>query len=173
MRENTLSKKELDRIERFRRNTAAQRQESAVRTAGAQPGNGFALKHGAFACKFLDTEEMALFDALIIRLRDDFHFNDSSDFMQLELAAMYFIQLARAQATGDQGLVCQIDQLLRNHLKDLKVTKISREGDAPHRSETTPAEWASALLLKWRESQKPSCRKSKNTKKTSDNTAES
>ena len=170
---NTLSKKEQMRIERLRRNTSAQREESASRTAGAQPGNSFALKHGAFACKFFDAEERAIFDALMVKLRADFHFNESSDFMQLELAGLYFVQLARAQATGDQGLICQIDQLLRNHLKDLKVTKIAREGDEPRGPESSPAEWASSLLRQWNEAQKSKrVRKPKNAEKTSDNTVE-
>jgi len=170
---NTLSKKEQMRIERLRRYTSVEREESASPTAGAQPGNSFALKHGVFACKFLDAEEKAIFDALMVKLRADFRFNESSDFMQLELAGLYFLQLARAHATGDQQLICQIDQLFRNHLKDLKVTKIAREGDEPRGPESSPAEWASSLLQQWNEAQKSKRRrKPKNAQTTSDNTAE-
>ena len=63
--------------------------------------------------------------------------------------------------------------MIRCHLKDLKATKIAREGEEPKGPETTPAEWASSLLNRWAESQKPKRpRKPKNTEKTSDNTAE-
>jgi len=63
--------------------------------------------------------------------------------------------------------------MIRCHLKDLKATKIAREGEEPKGPETTPAEWASALLERWTESQKPKRRrKPKNAETTSDNTAE-
>jgi len=44
--------------------------------------------------------------------------------------------------------------MIRCHLKDLKATKIAREGEAAGGPETTPAEWATALLEKLAESQK-------------------
>ena len=63
--------------------------------------------------------------------------------------------------------------MIRCHLKDLKATKIAREGEEPKGPETTPAEWASSLLTRYAESQKPKRpRKPKNAKTTSDNTVE-
>ena len=106
-------------------------------------------------------------------MRADFKFNESSDFIQVELVAMYFLKLGRAQESGDWDIAQKIDQMLRCHLKDLKATKIAREGDEPRGPETTPAEWASALLQQWDEAQKSKRqRKPKNAKTTSDNTVE-
>ena len=74
--------------------------------------------------------------------------NTSSDFIQVELVGMYFLKLGRAQEAGDWDAATQLDRMIRCHLKDLKATKISREGEAPRGSETTPADWATTLLEK-------------------------
>ncbi len=41
-----------------------------------------------------------------------------------------------------------LDRMIRCHMKDLKTTKIAREGEEPKGPQTSPAEWASALLEK-------------------------
>jgi len=154
-------------VEVFRRVTGQQR------GPGGTEGNTNSLQHGIYANRFLSDEERSLFDALIAKLRADFKFNESSDFIQVELVAIYFLKLGRAQEAGDWDAAQKIDQMLRCHLKDLKATKIAREGEEPKGPETTPAEWASALLQRWTESQKPKRRrKPKNAGTTSDNTAE-
>jgi len=154
-------------VEQFRRLTSEQH-----RQMGPPEGNTNGLRHGVFANRFLNDEERQMFDALIIKLRHDFKFNESSDFIQVELVAIYFLKLGRAQEAGDWDAAQKIDQMLRGHLKDLKATKIAREGEEPKGPETTPAEWASSLLNRWAESQKPKRRsRSKNAEKTSDNTA--
>lgn len=154
-------------VENFRRLTSQQR------GPGAPDENTNNLQHGMYANRFLSDEERPLFDSLIAKLRADFKFNESSDFIQVELVAIYFLKLGRAQEAGDWETAQKIDQMLRCHLKDLKATKIAREGEEPKGPETTPAEWASALLQRWTESQKPKRRrKPKNAGTTSDNTAE-
>jgi len=155
-------------VEHFRRITSDQRGPG-----GAPEKNTNNLQHGAYANRFLSDEERQLFDALIAKLRADFKFNESSDFIQVELVAIYFLKLGRAQEAGDWEVAQKIDQMLRCHLKDLKATKIAREGEEPRGPETTPAEWASALLQRWTESQKPKRRrKPKNAETISDNTVE-
>lgn len=155
-------------VEHFRRLTSDQRGPG-----GAPERNTNNLQHGAYANRFLSDEERVLFSELIAKLQADFKFNESSDFIQVELVAMYFLKLGRAQESGDWEVAQKIDQMLRCHLKDLKATKIAREGDEPKGPETTPAEWASALLQRWDESQSSGRRRRpKNTKKTSDNTVE-
>ncbi|MCL4500060.1 MAG: hypothetical protein M1335_07480 [Chloroflexi bacterium] len=157
---------ELRDVEVFRRATA---QPKAL---GAPEGNDNSLLHGVYANRFLSEEERVLFNALVAKLRADFKFNESSDFIQVELVAIYFLKLGRAQETGDWETAQKIDQMLRCHLKDLKATKIAREGDEPQGPETTPAEWASALLRRWDESQKSKrTRSRKNAKTASGNTA--
>lgn len=158
---------EREDVENFRRITSEQR------GPGAPDGNTNNLQHGMYANRFLSDEERPLFDAVIAKLRADFKFNESSDFIQVELVAIYFLKLGRAQESGDWDTAQKIDQMLRCHLKDLKATKIAREGEEPKGPETTPAEWASSLLERWTESQKPKRRRRrKNTETTSDNTAE-
>ena len=154
-------------VENFRRLTSQQR------GPGAPDENKNNLQHGMYANRFLSDEERPLFDSLIAKLRADFKFNESSDFIQVELVAIYFLKLGRAKEAGDLEAAQKIDRMLRCHLKDLKSPKIAREGEEPKGSETTPAEWASALLQRWTESQQPKRRrKPKNAGTTSDNTAE-
>ncbi|MEN6521128.1 MAG: hypothetical protein ABFD46_08270 [Armatimonadota bacterium] len=127
---------------RWRRNSGA------TGKGGAPEGNTNALKHGIYADRFLSPEEKPLFDAIIAQLHEDFVFNKSSDFMQVELVAVYFLKLGRAQEAGDWDAAERLDRMIRCHLKDLKATKIAREGEEPKGAETTPAEWATALLEK-------------------------
>lgn len=159
--------RDTDGMDRWHRNGSTQP------IPGAPEGNTNALKHGIYADRFLTPEERQLFDAIITQLHEDFVFNKSSDFMQVELVAVYFLKLERAQEAGDWDAAERLDRMIRCHLKDLKATKIAREGEEPKGPQSTPAEWASSLLDKWAESQKPKRqRKPKNAKTTSDNTAE-
>lgn len=113
---------------------------------GAPKGNTNHLVHGTYANRFLSDDERLVFDGLVERLRDDFVFNQSSDLIQIELAGIYYLKLGRALGQEDYDAAHKLDQMLRGHLKDLKSTKLSREGDTPAPAETTPAEWATALL---------------------------
>ncbi len=159
--------RDTDGIDRWHRNGCEQPGR------GAPEGNTNALKHGIYADRFLDEEERPLFDAIIKQLHEDFVFNKSSDFMQVELVAVYFLKLGRAQVANDWEAAERLDRMIRCHLKDLKATKIAREGDEPRGLETTPAEWASSLLKRWDDAHKPKPpRKPKKAQKTSDNTAE-
>jgi hypothetical protein len=130
------------------------RNAETSRGPGAPEGNTNALKHGVYADRFLSPEERPLFDGIIEQLHEDFVFNKSSDFMQVELVAVYFLKLGRAQEAADWDAAERLDRMIRCHLKDLKATKIAREGEEPKGAETTPAEWATALLEKLAEAEK-------------------
>jgi len=145
--ETEIGVRDRDGMDRWHRNTQARR-------AGAPEGNTNALKHGIYADRFLLPEERVVFDAIIEQLHQDFVFNKSSDFMQVELVAVYFLKLERAQEAGDWDAAERLDRMIRCHLKDLKATKIAREGEEPKGPETTPAEWATALLEKLAEAEK-------------------
>ncbi len=140
--------RDRDGMDRWHRNA------EAGRKPGPPEGNTNALKHGVYADRFLSPEEKPLFDAIIEQLHQDFVFNKSSDFMQVELVAVYFLKLGRAQEAGDWDAAERLDRMIRCHLKDLKATKIAREGEEPKGPETTPAEWATALLEKLAEAEK-------------------
>ncbi len=115
---------------------------------GAPEGNQYRLKHGIFASKCLTPDEKEMFDALIDKLYLDFHFNKSSDFLQVELVGVYSVKLVRAQMEGNADAAEKLDRMIRCHMKDLKTTKIAREGEETKGMQTSPAEWASALLDK-------------------------
>lgn len=135
-------------MDRWHRNTKSREGRGAVN------GNTNALKHGIYADRFLSEDEKKIFNSIIEQLQDDFVFNKSSDFLQVELVGVYFVKLGRAQEIGDHDAAEKLDRMIRCHLKDLKTTKIVREGTEPKLPETTPAEWATALLEKLAESEK-------------------
>jgi len=103
------------------------------------------LKHGIFANRILDAEEQERFDAVVERVRKDFPLNSSSDVIAVEAMGMAFIRYCRAMREGNADAAEKLDRIVRGHLKDLKATKIAREGGAPT-LKTTPAEWATQLL---------------------------
>ena len=142
-----VGSEDAKRLDRWHRNA------EVGQGPGAPENNTNALRHGIYADRFLSDEERPLFDAIISQLHEDFVFNKSSDFMQVELVAVYFLKLGRAQEAGDWDAAEKLDRMIRCHLKDLKATKIAREGEEPKGPETTPAEWATALLEKMRESE--------------------
>jgi len=143
-----LNKKDDLHLDRWQRNSGAKRKY------GPPEGNLNSMRHGIYANRFLADDEKPLFETIIAQLYQDFVFNKSSDFMQVELVAVYFLKLGRAQEAGDWDAAEKLDRMIRCHLKDLKATKIAREGEATKGPETTPAEWATALLKKLAESQK-------------------
>jgi hypothetical protein len=122
------------------------RTSGSPRKMGPPQGNLNSMRHGIFANRFLSEEEKPLFESIIGQLYQDFVFNKSSDFMQVELVAVYFLKLGRAQEAGDWEAAERLDRMIRCHMKDLKTTKIAREGEQPKGPETSPAEWATALL---------------------------
>jgi len=127
-------------------------QRGQDRTAPARAwcaeGNQNRLRHGIFADRCLTPEEKVMFDAIIDRLNQDFEFNKSSDFLQVELVGVYSVKLVRAQIEGNTDAAEKLDRMIRCHMKDLKTTKIAREGEEPKGPQTSPAEWAAALLEK-------------------------
>ncbi len=145
---NPVGAQDTARVERWRRS-------GADRSAGGAPlGSHNAMKHGIYADRFLSADERVIFDSITAQLQEDFVFNKSSDFMQVELVAVYFLKLGRAQEAEDWDGAERLDRMIRCHLKDLKATKISREGDEPRGLQTTPAEWATALLERVTESER-------------------
>ena len=115
-----------------------------------------------------------MFDVLIERLHQDFQFNKSSDFIQVELVGVYSVKLVRAQMEGNTQAAESLDRMIRCHMKDLKTTKVAREGEEPKGPRTSPSEWAAALIEKVSEvAEKKPAKKTarKKPKKSSDNTS--
>ncbi len=139
---NKVEKAVLDRWHRMQGKT------KRPKKMGAPKGNKNRLKHGIFADRCLNEDEKVMFDALIDKLYLDFQFNKSSDFLQVELVGVYSVKLVRAQMEGNTDAAEKLDRMIRCHMKDLKTTKIAREGEEVKGLQTTPAEWATALLDK-------------------------
>lgn len=136
-------------------------------TAGAPKGNTNSLRHGFFAYRILNDEEKVVFDAIIAQLHHDFVFNQSSDLIQVELLAIYMLRSGQAQQKEDSDAVERLDRMIRAHLKDLKATRIAREGEglAPV-NRGTPADLVDSLLAKTETPEKKPRRRSSTKKKT-------
>ena len=165
-----VNKKDQERLDRWHRNEGKPDHETAQRKAGAPEGHLRTLKHGIFADRCLTSEEKVMFDHIIEKLHGDFQFNKSSDFLQVELVGIYSVKLVRAQIEGNTQTAESLDRMIRCHMKDLKTTKIAREGEEAKGSTTSPSDWATALLEKVEEVAEKKSAPRKMRKKTADNT---
>jgi hypothetical protein len=165
-----ITKKDEQNLDRWHRNQGRTDHEEAKNKVGAEEGNLRTLKHGIFADRCLTPEEKVTFDSIIEKLHADFQFNKSSDFLQVELVGIYSVKLVRAQIEGNTQAAESLDRMIRCHMKDLKTTKIAREGEEPKGSQTSPAECAAALLEKVGEAAAHKTTSVKKPKKSSDNT---
>jgi hypothetical protein len=133
-----LTKPDKEALDRWHRNQG--KTEPPKRGAGAPEGNKNRLKQGIFADRCLTSEEKQMFDLIIERLHQDFQFNKSSDFIQVELVGIYSVKLVRAQMEGNAQAAESLDRMIRCHMKDLKTTKVAREGEEPKGPRTSPSE---------------------------------
>jgi len=140
-----LSDRETEDVTRWQRTEG--KTEPPV-NKGGQPGNLNPMRHGIFANRCLDEEERALFREVIDSLYQDFTFNRSSDFIQIEFIGINTVKYMRAVAEGNMDAAQKLDSMIRANMKDVKMTKIARELDQPKGPQTTPADWASDLLKK-------------------------
>ncbi|MDF7806244.1 hypothetical protein P4E94_02265 [Pontiellaceae bacterium B12219] len=165
-----ISKSDKGSLDRWHRNEGKTEMSDAMKQkAESMEGNLQTLKHGIFADRCLTPEEKVMFDHIIEKLHADFQFNKSSDFLQVELVGIYSVKLVRAQIEGNTQAAESLDRMIRCHMKDLKTTKISREGE--ERGPTTsPSDWATALLEKVEEVAEKKSAPRKKRKKTADNT---
>lgn len=108
------------------------------------------MSYGAYVNELLDGAEKAVFEEFYYSLRKDFIMNESSDRRTAELACLYFVRLMRAMRGENAETINKVDLLLSRKLSELKATKEKREGDTIN-LQTTPAEWAAKLLVKYRE----------------------
>ena len=113
-----------------------------------------AAQHGIYCAQFLSHDEKMLFEQIIDSINQDFVLNGSSDRMQAKTVAMTFVQIGRALEADDTEALERLDRILRSNLKDLKMTKMTRESEASGKFDTTPAEWATALIEKLRTQEK-------------------
>jgi len=111
---------------------------------GPPAGNNNALKHGAYVKKMLTDEEKAIFEDALAAIHKDFELNESTDLMQAAMAAFYYAKWHCAVLGNADAAVGNYDVLFRKQLECLKTTRVQR--DTSGGQQTTPAEWAVALL---------------------------
>jgi len=111
---------------------------------GGQPGNLNPLKHGAYVKKMLTDEEKAIFEDILAAIHRDFELNESTDLAQAAMAAFYYAKWHCAVLGNANAAIGEFDVLFRKQLECLKTTRAQR--DTGGGQQTTPAEWAVALL---------------------------
>ena len=144
-RMSKMNQRDSEELERWQRSEG---KAEPSRNRGGQQGNLNPMRHGIFANRCLDDEERSLFREVIDSLYQDFEFNRSSDFIQIEFIGINTVKYMRAVAEGNMDAAQKLDGMIRANMKDVKMTKIAREGDQPKGPQTTPADWASDLLKK-------------------------
>jgi len=80
-------------------------------------------KSSVYAGKLLSEDEQDTYDAVIENLRREFSVCGGIEEMHIQLAAVYFLRLAQAQADEDWGKAEHLDRMLKNHLTELKAAK--------------------------------------------------
>ena len=131
----------------------ANRKNRGAAKPGVMAGNLSALKHGAYARKMLTDEEKEVFDVLLAGIRQDFDLNESTDQAQASMAAFYYAKWHCAVLGNAEAAVGSYDVLFRKQIECLKATRAQRDTSAG--PQTTPAEWAVALLASVRQGGKP------------------
>lgn len=165
-----ICKEEQKRLDRWNRNQETMQPVKVKGKRNFQEGHLAALKHGIFADRCLTSEEKVMFDNIIEKLHEDFQFNKSSDFLQVELLGIYSVKLVRAQSEGNAQASEILDRMIRSHMRDLKTTKLAREGEETKGPQTSPAEWAASLLEDEEQPAVKKCAPVKKPKKSADNT---
>ena len=131
----------------------ANRKNRGAAKPGVTKGNLSAMTHGAYVKRLLDEQDRELFEETLAAIRRDFDLNDSTDQMQASMAAFYFTRWFRAVEGKAEAAIGNFDSLLRRQLESLKTTRAQRDtGGGP---QTTPAEWAVALLASVKQGEKP------------------
>lgn len=116
---------------------------------GGQPGNLNGMKHGAYVKRLLDDRDREIFNETLEAIRRDFELNDSTDQLQAVMASFYYAKWHRAAEANADAAIAHFDILMRKQLESLKMMRVQR--DTPSGPQTTPAEWAVALLERVRQ----------------------
>jgi hypothetical protein len=119
---------------------------------GGKAGNLNSMTHGAYVKRLLDDRDRELFDEMLEAIRRDFDLNDSTDQIQASMASFYYTRWIRAVEGNADAAIANFDILMRKQLESLKMMRVQR--DTPDGPQTTPAEWAVALLERVREAGK-------------------
>lgn len=119
---------------------------------GGKVGNLNGMTHGAYVKRLLDDRDREIFNDMLEAIRRDFDLNESTDQIQASMASFYYTRWFRAVEGNADAAIANFDILMRKQLESLKMMRVQR--DTPDGPQTTPAEWAVALLERVREAGK-------------------
>ena len=101
---------------------------------------------GQHKLKLPDKADQELLESVLAGLQAEFALNNSSDMINLEMAAYYFVKWRRAVEGGKDNEAASFDGLVQRNLAALQVTRSTRPpGESTVR---TPADVAADLLSK-------------------------
>ena len=113
---------------------------------GAPLGNRNAVRHGAYVSSGPSTEERALIAGIEARFLRDFPGSGKADTQLIHGVAEACLTLNRGLSADSADATMRADRRFRKAIKALKAKK-PRAG----KPQTTPAEWASDLLRRFRD----------------------
>ena len=113
---------------------------------GAPFGNRNAVKHGGYLNREPSPEERALTAGIEARFLRDFPMSGKADTRLIHTVAEACLALSRGLNADSPDATMRADRRLRKAIKALKAQKAQRA-----KPETTPAEWASDLVRRFRE----------------------
>ena len=99
-----------------------------------------------YSDRLLSAGERETYEAVIGNLRKEFSACGGIEEMHIQLAAVYFLRLAQAQAAEDWSKAEHLDRMLKNHLMELRAAKKKQETQVARSDGGSPAEWATELL---------------------------
>jgi len=115
------------------------------------------IEPGFLAFDILNEAERKAFLGMVDEMCDDYNPSVPSDFHEIELLATCTILFHRAINRGSMKAVSALERMVRLGMRDLKSGKTAGQraaGAGKKQRETTPAEWASALLKRVMEDEK-------------------
>lgn len=111
------------------------------------------VTHGIFANRIFGAEEYAQFHVMIETLREETMYNGAGDLISLELLCIYCLKIVRALHAEEYAAVRTLDQMIRQHLDCLKMTRKQRLPEGDTEEEMSPLAFAMALVEQARQRQ--------------------
>ena len=81
---------------------------------------------GESKLKLPDEKDQVLLESVLAGLQAEFTLNNSSDMINLEMAAYYFVKWRRAVEDGEHEKTASLDSLVQRNLSALQVTRSTR-----------------------------------------------
>lgn len=110
-------------------------------------------KDRIYSGRLINPDEEETYDAIAKNLREEFCVSGGVEEMNLQLAAVCYMKLAKAHIAEDWEKAERLDRMLRGHMAALKAAKKKQEKNDIRPTGDTPAERATSLLEKLAEAE--------------------